>query len=75
MDGEDGTALDVASGGYDDIEDPNASTEGVTEDVEFHPAVYDYVIPKAKNIDALRVVSNPDTGGIDVVRIHPAKYV
>ena len=75
MDGEDGPALDVASGGFDDIEDPNDDATGITEDVEFDPVVYDYVIPKAKNIDALRVVSNPDTGGIDVLRIPPAKYV
>ena len=75
LDGDDGPAVDVVPGGYDDIEDPNAHVVSVTEDVDFDPLIYDYVMPKAKHVDALRIISDPDKGGVDVVRIPPAKYV
>jgi len=75
LDGEDGSAVSTTSGGFDDIEDPDSSSGAATDDVEFDPLVYDYVIPKAKNIDALRIQSNVETGGIDIMRIPPAKYV
>jgi len=75
LDGEDGSVVNTTSGGYEDIEDPDSSSGAGTDDVEFDPLVYDYVIPKAKNIDALRIQSNVETGGIDIVRIPPAKYV
>ena len=54
LDGEDGPAVDVASGGYDDFDGPNAHVTSATEDVDFDLLIHDYVIPKAKTIDALR---------------------
>ena len=62
-------------GGFDDIDDPDNFSGAATDDVEFDPLIYDYVIPKAKNIDALRIQTNVETGGIDITRIPPAKYV
>lgn len=67
--------MDVPSGVYDDIVDPNAVADSVTEDVELDPLVYDYVIPKAKDVDPLRVTAGPEQGGIQIVRIPPAKFM
>ena len=50
----------------------------MTEDVEFNPLVYDYVIPiipKAKHVDALRITAGPDQGGIQISRIPPAEFM
>lgn len=33
------------------------------------------MLPKAKDVDTLRVSADPEKGGIDVARIPPAKYV
>ena len=37
--------------------------------------MYDNVIPKAKDVDALRVTAGPEQGGIQTLRIPPAKYM
>ena len=75
LDGAGGSAVDVPSGGYDDIHAPATPGEAATEDVEFDPLVYDYIIPKAKDVDALRVTAGPDQGGIQISRIPPAKFL
>ena len=66
LDGVGGSAVDVPYGGYDDIDEPNPHVTSVTEDVGFDTLVYDYVIPKAKDVDALSVTDGPDQGGVHV---------
>ena len=73
LEGQDGAAIDIPNGGFDDIPDDDARTTA-TEDVVYDSQIYDYVLPASKSIDALSISTKPDGRGVVIERVHPVEY-
>ena len=59
LDGADGSAIDIPVGaGPEVVPDTKASVPG-SEDVVFDTQIYDYVLPTATDVEALRIAKAP----------------